>query len=59
MDTMMEKSEVELRKMADKAEKVRLAKMIVTYQSGTAYTEESLSGKTLKQLRSIYEKVMR
>ena len=54
----MSEMTVEERKRLDKEEKERLMKMIVTYQSNTSYTLESLSGKKLKQLREIYDKVV-
>ena len=49
---------VEEQKRLDKEEKERLMKMIVTYQHGTSYTLESLSGKKLKQLREIYDRTV-
>lgn len=49
---------IEEQKAQAKKEKETLAKMIVTYQSRTSYTVESLQGKTLKQLQAIYDEVM-
>lgn len=49
---------VEERKRLDKNEKEKLIQMIVTYQSRTLYTAETLSGKTLKQLRRIYDETV-
>ena len=46
-------------KMANaKAEKERLIRMILTYQSGHQYTFENIGTKTLRQLQKIYDKVM-
>lgn len=58
MEATMGNLTVEEQKRMDKEEKDRLIKMIVVYQQGTAYTEESLAGKTLKRLREIYDKAV-
>ena len=48
---------VEEQKELARMEKDRLMRMIVTFQKGNQYTLENLSGKTLKKLQSIYDKV--
>ena len=57
IDTEIEMT-VEEQKAHARAEKDRLMRMIVTYQRGNQYNIESLAGKTLKQLQSIYDKVV-
>lgn len=49
---------VEEQKLEAKKEKETLKKMILTYQSNCNYTAETLEGKTLKQLKEVYDKVM-
>lgn len=49
---------VEEKKEQARMEKDRLMRMIVTFQNGNQYTLEELSGKTLKKLQSIYDKVV-
>lgn len=49
---------IEEQKAQAKKEKETLVKMIVTYQSRTSYTVESLQGKTLRQLQTIYDDIM-
>lgn len=49
---------MEERKRLDKQEKEKLIRAIVVYQNRTCYTPEVLSGKTLKQLRRIYDETV-
>lgn len=58
IDTELETLTVEEQKAHARMEKDRLMRMIVTYQRGNQYNIESLAGKTLKQLQSIYDKVV-
>lgn len=58
IDTELETLTVEEQKQHARMEKDRLMRMIVTYQRGNQYSIETLSGKTLRQLQSIYDKVV-